>query len=421
VPDAAPPPLTLRPRAAFTCPECGWSGEFETRFPAWCLECTHGAETDQPAKPPKFFERRRKAAAARRSTKLYNRLVSAGQLRPTGLLRFSVLSFALLIHLTTLAILATGIGLMALRPHAVRGWLGGPLLVVLAVWIRPRVPAWDKHTRRCTPADAPQFFALLDEIADLLGADRIAAVSFEPVCSAGVTALGLRRRRVLIIGVPLWEVLTPQERVAVLAHEAAHSVNSDVEYGHIVGSALGTLRRWYAMTHPLTYVTRHSKLRTRNLVDLVLPFHLLHAGAVAMLRRSKPRAEYTADHLAAGVASTEAACAAFERLTTAKAATAVLARAVRAAVPSHPWRIVREYAAALPEHERRRLALLDERAGVAIDATHPPTHLRIKMLRERPALPARLTLTAERSAALDAEVAPFVERVAGRVREFALR
>jgi hypothetical protein len=148
---------------------------------------------------------------------------------------------------------------------------------------------------------------------------------------------------------------------------------------------------------------------------------LLYVGGVQPIQRSKPRAEYLADQLAAEVASTDAVCALMERFTTAEAAMKVLVGAVRARVPSHPWRMVRDYAAALPEHERRRLVLLAERTGAGIDATHPPTHLRIRMLRERAALPARLTLTAERSAAIDAEMAPHFERLAKQVIAHARR
>jgi Zn-dependent protease with chaperone function len=318
--------------------------------------------------------------------------------------------------------LAAGVALVATSPHAVRGWLGGPLLLLLAWYLRPRVtPGWDKHARWITAEQAPELFRLLDALADLMGADRFLGVTLRPMDTAGVLTFGLRRRRVLLIGVPLWEVLAPQERLAVLAHEVAHSVNYDAEIGHAVSGALHTLRRWYALTHPLTLVTRNSRLRTSSVLDFVLPIGLIHAGAVAMLRRSKPRAEYLADHLAASVASTDAVCSAFTRFPTSRAATAVLAAALRARVPSHPWRMVRDYAAALPEHERRRLALIEEREGMGVDSTHPPTHLRLRMLRERPALPARLTLGEEWSAAIDAELAPHAEALAARLTKFARR
>lgn len=417
-----PAPDLLRPVVGFTCPECGWSGEFEARFPAWCLACTYGANPDFSDTRPNVWRRYRRAAAARRNMRLFRRLLSARQLRPTGLLRASVLAFALLIHLTTLALAAGGVALIVTMPHSVRGWLGGPLVLLLAWYLRPRAaPGWDGNARWITAEQAPELFRLLDTLSDLMGADRFVGATLRAVDSAAVLSFGLRRRQVLMIGVPLWEVLAPQERLAVLAHEIGHSVNYDAEIGHVVRGALHTLRRWYALTHPLTLVTRNSRLRTANLVDLVLPFHLLHAGAVALLRRSKPRAEYLADHLAASVASTDAVCSAFERFPTARSAVGVVATALRARVPSHPWRMVRDYAAALPEHERRRLALIEERQGLAVDSTHPPTFLRLRMLRERPALPARLTLDAEWSAAIDAELAPHAERLAGRLMDFARR
>lgn len=411
---------TLRPRAAYTCPACGWSGEFETRFPAWCLSCTYGADPDFPEQPG-FWKRRREAAASRRNARLFARLVSAAQLRPTGPMRVTVIGVAVLIHVTTLALFLGGLTLLLLPPVDSPWVVGGPAMMVLAWAVRPRVARLRKDARLITRADAPELFGLLDEMTALMGAEPMIGATVNTWCGAATQVFGLRRRRVLRIGIPLWEVLGPQERVALLAHELAHSVNSDAEYGLVVLGALHTVGKWYAVAHPLTRLSPAHRPRIRSLVDLVLPIHLLHRGATAMLRRSKPRAEYLADHLAAGIASTDATCALFERTVTAKAATAVLTDALKARVPSHPWRIVRDYAAALPEHERRRLALLGERQEVCVDSTHPPTHLRIRMLRERPALPARVVLGAERAAAIEAELAGPAEQLAAKVTDFARR
>ncbi len=42
---------------------------------------------------------------------------------------------------------------------------------------------------------------------------------------------------------PLWLTFTPQERVAVLAHELAHDVNDDVRRSLFVGGAIDALAR----------------------------------------------------------------------------------------------------------------------------------------------------------------------------------
>src|SRR5207244_8660082 len=68
---------------------------------------------------------------------------------------------------------------------------------------------------------------------------------------------GLRRRRVLGLGVPLLAILEPQERVALVAHELAHARNGDVGRTLVVSSALRTLEEIYLTLTPgesmLTY------------------------------------------------------------------------------------------------------------------------------------------------------------------------
>ncbi|HEV2639866.1 MAG TPA: M48 family metallopeptidase [Actinocrinis sp.] len=411
-----------RPLSEFLCPQCGWTGDFEARFPAWCLSCTYGAEGGMVLKQFTGRAQRQKSAASRRSEKLYAKVVAAPQLRPTGLLRRTTIGVALLIHLVTLLVLAGGIVLIATMPPASLAWFFGPLLILLAITLRPRFPAMEHGPQLITREQAPELFGLLDEIAALLHTHSFTAVRLSITANAGTAVFGLRRReRLLDVGVPLWQLLGPQERVALLAHEVAHGANADSEYGLVVASALSTLRRWYAVTHPLTLVTGRTRLKTRNVVDVILPFHVFHRWASALVLRSTPRAEYLADRLAAQVASTDAVHAMLDRMVTAGAAMQVLLTAVRARVPSQPWRIVRDFAAALPEHEQARLALLSARAGVSIDDSHPPTHLRLQLLRGGEPLPAQLTMTGERCALIDAELADPIEQLGAKLSKFARR
>lgn len=409
-----------RPHNEFTCPQCGWSGAFELRFPAWCLACTYGAEDGLVLKTLGRRAERGKAAATKRGDRLYARVAAADQLRPTGLLRTSGLAVAGLIHLVTVSVFACGVALLVDTQPGSLAWVLGPVVIWLAFTLLPRFPKMDRGGDLITRAQAPELFRLLDQIAQSLKTASFSGVRLTATANAATSVFG-PGERLLEIGVPLWELLSPQQRLAVLAHEVAHGANSDTEYGFVVRSALYTLRRWYAVTHPLTLVTRRTRLRTRNVVDVILPFHIFYRGATALLLRSKPRAEYLADALAAQVASTGAMVEALERMVTASVAMQVLANAVEARVPSNPWRIVRDFAAALPEYERTRLALLNERAGASVDDTHPPTHLRIRLLRAGRERPARLTLTTERSAAIDAELADRINELGTRLSKFARR
>ncbi|MEU6239466.1 hypothetical protein [Kitasatospora sp. NPDC047058] len=76
------------------------------------------------------------------------------------------------------------------------------------------------------------------------------------------------------------------------------------------------------------------------------------------------------------------------------------------------WQELRDHLAGLPPLERDRLMRRSRAAGHCVDATHPPTHLRIARLATRDSVPAAVTATPGESAAIDAELAPHRARLA---------
>ncbi|MFF5494967.1 M48 family metallopeptidase [Streptomyces aquilus] len=61
---------------------------------------------------------------------------------------------------------------------------------------------------------APELYAPVDEVAAALGTRSVDVIALDARTNASVTHLGVRRR-VLTLGLPLWEVLSPQERIAL--------------------------------------------------------------------------------------------------------------------------------------------------------------------------------------------------------------
>src|ERR1700741_3613513 len=68
---------------AFACPECGWTGEFDSRFTQWCEKCGFNAD---PAPPNEGKRRstRRTARERARAEEQCERLSAAQELRPTS-------------------------------------------------------------------------------------------------------------------------------------------------------------------------------------------------------------------------------------------------------------------------------------------------------------------------------------------------
>lgn len=53
------------------------------------------------------------------------------------------------------------------------------------------------------------------------------AVAVNGETNASVSTYGLRRRRLLTIGLGLWEILGTGQRIALLGHELGHYANGD--------------------------------------------------------------------------------------------------------------------------------------------------------------------------------------------------
>lgn len=100
---------------AYRCPECGWSGRFDSRFPCWCESCGHNADP-LPPKPESRWKARAEAKRRVRAEALYERLRGAKNLRPTTALGVTVTAISTVVHLITLA-LPVGAVLLIVATH----------------------------------------------------------------------------------------------------------------------------------------------------------------------------------------------------------------------------------------------------------------------------------------------------------------
>ena len=413
----------------FQCPACGWSGSFDYRFTAWCENCGHGADTGAPEKlkprAARKRERDRAAALAR-----HRALTEARELRPTSAAGIAVTVLATLVHLVT-ALLAVGsILLVATYPNQVVAWIGALIGLGAAAAVRPRfayrrrkdVATW------VTRDQAPQLFALLDRCAAALGAPVPARICFSPDFNAGTMRIGLLRPETgLLIGVPLWSILTGQERTALLGHELGHQINDDVIHGLWAHSAQRSLVEWVKLVNPRF---RRSRRLSRSsgiaaIADLLSPYimfaffiipFLLVLGSLRGLRRldltSGQRAEYLADEFGSRVGSSAATAALLDKLALRESVTHYLTVKANQRSTEVPWPGLRAYTDTIPGHELRRRVLVEVARRTRIDSTHPANYLRRDLIRARPQLPGTVFPTDAEWAGIDAEIRPFAEAVA---------
>ncbi|WP_330261091.1 M48 family metallopeptidase [Streptomyces sp. NBC_00539] len=321
-------------------------------------------------------------------------------------------------HGVTLALAVAGLLLIVL------GWetgiepVEGVVLLVVAAVLRPRPGRLPHGGPVLHRADAPRLFALIDEVAAVTGTVGVDAVVVTGDVNAAVTIYGRRRRRVLVLGLGLWEILGPRERIALLGHELGHFANGDLRHGPVLHGALRSLWLW---VHALAPSRAHTVWDSLFNVVTYLPRCAAYGLLLLLDRltlRAAQRAEYQADLDAARAGSTAGAVGLMDRLLVAPSVQdqlrreAVAARmtggkagrAAQEAAERELWERIAAHASTIPGHEHDRLLRIAARRGHSVDSTHPPTHLRRQCLALGAPRPALVDHDEERAAAVAAEL-----------------
>ncbi|MFR9793955.1 M48 family metallopeptidase [Streptomyces sp. MB22_4] len=410
------------------CPVCGTEIRGDSRFAAWCAACDWNVDPEEQRPDTGLLDRAERALARRHGEQLVAEMLSGRETRPrrdASAVTATVLALA--VHGVTVALAVGGVWCV------VAGWGGvgvvaGLVLLVLAWALAPRVRRLPEDGPVLFRADAPELFALVDEVAGAVGTRGVHAIAVDKSINACVSTYGVRGRRLLVLGMPLWEVLTPGERIALLGHELAHYANGDARNGLVVGTAVRTLSLWHDTLRPLPHP---SALEMAVNALYVVPRLLVRGVLVVLVRltsRAGVRAEYLADRLAARTASTQAAVGLMDRLlitgslgvllrSEANRATLGGSRSARetAAQTDELWRLLTAYAASIPEHEYERQRRAGARRGHQVDATHPPTHLRRACLLAGQPVPATVVPQAHRTEQIASELAAARTQVARRL------
>ncbi|MEH0660141.1 M48 family metallopeptidase [Streptomyces stelliscabiei] len=410
------------------CPECGTEIRGDSRFTVWCAACDWNVDLEEPRPDGGRLERAERALARRHGEQLLAEMQSGRESRPRrDASALAGTALALTVHGVTLALAVGGVWCVVAGWGGV-GMVAGPVLLVLAWALAPRARRLPDDQPLLFRADAPELFALVDEVADAVGTRGVHVIAVDGSINACVTTYGVRGRRLLVLGMPLWEVLTPGERIALLGHELAHYANGDTRNGLVVGSAIRTMALWHQTLRPFAHPSAMEMLVN---VFYVVPRLLVHAVLVLLVRltsRAGIRAEYLADRLAARTASTQEAASLMDRLLITRALGVQLRGAANraalggrrsareaAARADELWEVLTAYAASVPEHEYERQRRAGARRGHQVDATHPPTHLRRACLLAGEPQPAAVVPQAHRTERIAAELATARTEVARRL------
>ncbi|MEU6170434.1 hypothetical protein ABZ832_00790 [Streptantibioticus parmotrematis] len=425
------------------CPECGAQlPPADPRFTVWCPACGWNVDPTGALAALTPTERARRDERLARQEQALERMPRDGAPGPSwSAPACAATALATVVNLITIALAGTGVWLLVTGTWPQR--VLGALEVAVAVALRPRRPRIPQRT--LGRAEAPALHTVIDRVAKELGTVPAHLVAVDTRFGPAYSLPGPRGRRVLILGLPLWEALTPDQRVALIAGELAHDAGRRRVSARWTTAALTSLAVWTDLFRPgrsrqarqdalytgagFSATGPHTGGSAGGLVALVemITWPLLAIPAYAAGRthrlltglsvHSRAQSAYAADAAAARVASAESAEGMVRALLLAETAAFALERFSRSA--DDVWRELRTYLATVPETERARRLRLSERQGSATTGDSlPPTHLRLRAMRHLPHAEPKVAPSPEEADAMDAELDAVRQALAEDLRTY---
>lgn len=205
--------------------------------------------------------------------------------------------------------------------------------------------------------------------------------------NASYKEVGLRRKKIITLGLPLIKILDEKELAALIAHELAHGINGDQNRSYWVGSAFFTLTYWYTVIRPDRLWDPSYRLLAffmffANLVLLTLShfiYFLLYILCHLFWQDSQ-RAEYLADQFAAQTAGPKATVSLLNKLHLDAMFEFTILKVINSKRIGYFFEDFQEQIRFLPHREMERLKRASVKAGARLDASHPPTANRVSFI-----------------------------------------
>jgi Zn-dependent protease with chaperone function len=361
---------------------------------------TPTAASTQAREP--WFTRRRREAVDRAAQDAHAELVRAVASGRTPATRTAEGTAVVVASVVVLVLAVTAFAALVWATLAADkgfwGWVLVALGWVVAVQVAPRPARHDAEP--LDPSACPATHRFVAALADAVGAPAPQVVAVDAGLSAWATTVGWRLRPAVGLGLPLWTMLRPEQRLALLAHELGHLRGRDTWAAAVVGPAHQVLERLATLLVPLprgsygelewlhpalNYSTAlENRLGAAILRVVSLPFVALLLAFERLVAVDGQRREYLADLAAARVTGP----AAVVRLLFAVSGLAGVHTTVAAAVRrgEDPFDAF-EAVAARPALKPAQLAAarrLAAGSGRRWDDSHPRDDLRISLLEALP-------------------------------------
>lgn len=404
----------MQPVTSSKCPQCQTALVTPEQGRPWCPSCEWNLAEFDPRSQLPFGWRLLIKPAYRRAFAQDRALYEEfSERRPDGhtttVARLTLLAISLVLTLGTLACALLGVMEITEGGPMILAGLG---LLLIALILRPRLGKLPKRARRLQREAAPTLYALVDRVAEAAGSPAPDVISVAFSYNASTGRAGLLQRRFLTLGIPMWLVLEPEQKVALLGHEIGHFVNGDSNRGLLVQPALRTFAVLTDYTRFRESIAQASyRARGMNIFELAVRivlrlvstvFLLVHLALAALGMRDARRAEYLADGTAADVAGSAAVVGLTERLLLLPRIANVVGYSAETK-RSLQWLGLAGQVHTAKEGDLPTLGQATLRATSLWDS-HPPAGLRLRMAKAWPAQKPKVELTAAESSAIDREL-----------------
>jgi len=321
---------------------------------------------------------------------------------------------ALLVHSMALLLALGGCMLLTWSEPNFLSLILGLILLLMAWMARPQVAPFPDHVLE------REAFPVLHKLAERIAGEIKAPIPWrlghDADFNAYYTRAGWRGQPCVVLGAPLLAFLSPRARIALLAHELAHGANGDPMRSRFLHGAVQHLVQWSRAVRPMTWTAGAEASPAGPLGAVVaLPFVLallvmsqcLWSIAQAMhwlVQRQSQTAEYLADRLGASVSGTEAFVEMLEALYAGDTLDSAIRQRALTAPDAGLQDVVDEERAAWTLRDLtplREKSLAERRRA---DSSHPPTALRVRLLKQGRVRPPMELLSDDEAASLDLEV-----------------
>lgn len=420
------------PDAPSSCPRCATDLTTVDGAPPWCGKCEWNLDALGPVPGLDWVRRSIWRLDRRAGFRADRRLAAtmrdeAATTVSAGYLLLLAISGVLVLLMA--AMVAAG-GWLVVTGRLLPPILLGLLLIGAAYGLRPRLGRLKRILKGkwlLESSRAPALHALVARAAERAGTPAPDVIAVDLQWNAGTSVVGLRRTRVLVVGVPLLLALRGQHLLALIGHELGHFQYEDSRRRLFIQPALTVFG---AVSHAVRPPRGDAVSRgLGGVYALAFTALQLVAGAVSWLlfavhlamhviaARDGRRAELRANLMSARVAGSTAALRTVDTL----AMLPTLARYVQPNVESGQaaarWRAAMLDAL---EYDADRLPVLRQlsiRQEASLLASHPAPGRRHQYLSGAPYVDAAVVVTADEQARIEAELAPYAEALRRRLAD----